>query len=314
MEKIKTALLFAGQGSQYIGMGKDFYDQYPYVKQMYDEASSILGYDLADICFNANDKISLTLYTQPAILVTSCAILEVLKREFQINYDVVAGFSLGEYTALYASGIFSFQQIISLINKRALYMDAAAKANPGAMAAIIGLNRETLEAICLHIGEVVIANYNSPNQLVISGTTSGVSQAIEQAKASGAKRAIPLNVSGGFHSFLMHEAAVKMEVEVKQINYQKPSIPIVMNCNASLLDIHNLPELIRKQIESSVYWEDSIKLMIYELKINNFIEIGPGSVLTGLMKKIDPSKNSISISRIEDINNIDLGEKYGFKK
>lgn len=311
MDNTKTALLFAGQGSQYIGMGKDFYDQFPYVKAMYDEASSILGYDLADICFNANDKLSLTLFTQPAILVTSCAIYEVLQREYHLQVDVMAGFSLGEYTALYAARIFTFKQIIDLINKRANYMDQAAKANPGTMAAIMGMDREILQSLCLEIGDVIIANYNSPNQLVISGTTAGVNKSIELAKANGAKRAIPLNVSGGFHSFLMHEAAVKMELEVKKIKYQLPKVPIIMNCNAQILDINNLPQLVRKQIESSVYWEDSIRLMINNLHIRSFIEIGPGSVLTGLMKKIDPSMNSINISRIEDLNN--LGERYGFK-
>lgn len=313
MDDKLTAIIFAGQGSQYIGMGKDFYDKYEYVQKMYDIASSTLGYDLKSICFEDNNLINLTKYTQPAMLVTSCVIYEVLKKEFSIDPVVVSGFSLGEYTALYASGVFSFEDVVSLVNKRANYMDIDSINNPGTMAAIIGLDRERLNTICNEIGEVHIANYNSPNQLVISGKADAVNKACDNAKEAGAKRAIVLNVSGGFHSFLMRDAAAKMKKEIDMIQFNTPSIPIIMNCNALPLDILNLSTLLEKQIESSVYWEDSINYMINHYHIDEFIEIGPGSVLSGLNKKINPSIRSISISKVDDLNNITIGDTNGFK-
>jgi len=262
MEHKKFVCLFAGQGSQYIGMGKDFYDNYDYVRTLYDEASSILGYDIAKICFEENENLNQTIYTQPAVVLTTIAIYEVARREYGINPTVVAGFSLGEYAALYAAGIFSFKDILYLINNRAHLMDREAIENPGSMAAIIGMDRDVLNDICNEVGNVVIANYNSSNQLVISGLKEAVNNACEIAKTKGAKRAIPLNVSGAFHSFLMHNAAIEMGMVINKVSHNQPNVDIVMNVTARPLIIDNLFELMMKQIESPVYWEDSIKYII----------------------------------------------------
>ena len=302
MEHKKFVCLFAGQGSQYIGMGKDFYDNYDYVRTLYDEASSILGYDIAKICFEENENLNQTIYTQPAVVLTTIAIYEVARREYGINPTVVAGFSLGEYAALYAAGIFSFKDILYLINNRAHLMDREAIENPGSMAAIIGMDRDVLNDICNEVGNVVIANYNSSNQLVISGLKEAVNNACEIAKTKGAKRAIPLNVSGAFHSFLMHNAAIEMGMVINKVSHNQPNVDIVMNVTARPLIIDNLFELMMKQIESPVYWEDSIKYIIENYDIDTFIEFGPGNVLSGLMRKIDSSKQTYNISKIEELN------------
>jgi [acyl-carrier-protein] S-malonyltransferase len=294
------AVLFAGQGSQYIGMGKDFYDKYDYVKDLYKSASLVLGYDLEDLCFKENELINQTKYTQPAVLVTSIAIFEVLKREYNLTIDATAGFSLGEYSALHASGVFDYQTIIHLIKYRALYMHEAALQTKGGMAAIIGMKREDLEKLCEEDSHVSIANYNCPNQLVVGGVYDHVVTLCEKAKQNGAKRAIMLNVSGGFHTSLMSEAASKMVDLIMHTKYHNPKFSIYMNCNALKLELPNLPQLMKKQIESPVYFEDTIRHMI-ESGVDTFIEVGPGSVLSGFVKKIDISKKSITIDKLSDL-------------
>lgn len=299
----KLAILFAGQGAQYDKMGYDLYQKYPEVQDLYLKASDVLGYDLTDICFTNNDKINQTKYTQPSILVTSIAIYTILQRELEIKPDYLAGFSLGEYSALYASGIFDFKTIVDLIKKRAYFMEEAAEKNKGSMAAIIGMERNKLEQLCSDVekttGIVKIANYNCPNQLVISGEVSAVNSLCEKAKENGAKRAITLNVSGGFHTVLMESAAKRMYEAVLKVKRNKPTIDIYMNCNAEILDINELPELMEKQIKSSVYFEDSIRKMI-DNGVDTFIEIGPGKVLSGFVRKIDRTKKVISINDLND--------------
>jgi len=303
----KVAILFAGQGSQYIGMGKDFYDKFSYLKDMYDKASEILGYNLKNICFTDNNNINKTLYTQSSVLVTSLAIYKVLVNETNIRPDVYSGFSLGEYSALHSANIFTFDDIVYLVSKRAKYMEECSIKNPGKMAAIIGLGKDILGSICQDVsmkkGIVTIANYNSPKQLVIGGITEAVEKVVEEAKNKGAKRVVNLNVSGGFHTELMSEAAEKMYEEVKQISYNKPSISMVMNATGNYLDINKLPILMKKQIKSSVYFTDSVMRMIDD-GVENFIEIGPGKVLSGLVKKIDRSKRVISINNTNDLERV----------
>lgn len=303
----KLAILFAGQGSQTIGMGKAFYEKYDFVKEIYEKASNILGYDIAKLCFEENELINQTRYTQPAILVTSIAIYTVLKTEFKIKPDFLAGFSLGEYSALYAANVFDFETIVRLIKKRAELMDEEAIKTPGKMAAIIGLDRDKLLMLCEEvtktIGLVKIANYNCPNQLVVGGIEKAVLALCALAKENGAKRAIPLNVSGGFHTPLMKKASEAMFDEINKCLYQSPSIDIIMNCNADFLNISKLPHLMKKQIESSVYFEDTIKKMI-ENGTDTFIEVGPGKVLSGFVRKIDNSKKIISIDKLCDIDEV----------
>lgn len=303
----KLALLFAGQGSQYHGMGKSFYDHFSDVKKIYDEASKVLGYDVSEICFIENNKLNQTKYTQPAVLVTSIGIYKALINETKIKPDYLCGFSLGEYSALFAANIFSFKDIVYLISKRALFMDECSSKNPGKMAAIIGLSSSVLTDICREVsktlGLVTIANYNSPNQLVIGGLKAAVEKVCEIAKLNGAKRAVLLNVSGGFHTSLMSEAANKMYQEVLNIPINKASIPVIMNATGDYLANEYLPELMKRQIESSVYFTASIEKMI-NAGVDTFIEIGPGKVLTGLVKKIDQTKKIISINDISDLERV----------
>lgn len=309
--KKKIAFLFAGQGAQYIGMGEDFYREFSYVKNLYDLASQQLGYDITKICFENNALINQTKYAQPAILITSLAILKVIKNEFQINPDVVAGFSLGEYSALFEAKVFDIKTIINLVKHRAYYMEEASIKNPGAMAAIIGLNRFTLESLCMDTKDVYIANYNCPDQIVVAGLTESVKLLCEKAKIKGARRTIMLNVSGAFHTPIMHDAADKMYNLIMQTDYLKPKCDIYMNYQAQKLDIKQLPIIVKKQIESPVYFEDIIKKFIL-LGVDLFIEIGPGTVLSGFVRKIDPTKTVISINKVSDLKLI--GGQNGIKR
>lgn len=302
----KYAILFSGQGSQYIGMGKDLYDNDQLVQKMYDEASTILGYNLTDICFNENELINLTKFTQPSILVTSCAMYEAFKRKVNIQPTVMAGFSLGEYSALYAGGVFSFTDILSLIKVRSEAMHETSLINKGSMAAILGMNRDDLNLLCQEIGSVWIANFNCPNQLVVGGLMENVNKLCELAKQKGAKRALTLNVSGAFHTPLMQEAANVVYEKVQSLSYHEPYVDIIMNCNAQKLQIDNLPTLMKKQIMSSVYFEDTIIKMINDYHVETFIEIGPGAVLTGLVKKIDSSKKTINLDKYSDLVNLNM--------
>jgi [acyl-carrier-protein] S-malonyltransferase len=303
----KIAILFAGQGSQYIKMGQDFYNEFDYIKDIYKKANSILGYNIEDICFKENDLINQTIYTQPCILITSLAIYTALIKELDIKPNIVCGFSLGEYSALYASKVFDFETILKLIKSRAEYMQDATLKTKGKMAAIIGMQQEKLDSLCKEQSNenefVQIANYNCPGQYVVGGTSKAVESLCETALKNGARRAITLNVSGAFHTPLMSCAADKMYAIIKNTKYSQPEVPIVMNCNAQYLKFENIPELMKKQIESSVYFEDSIRLMIND-GVETFIEIGPGSVLTGLVKKIDSSKNLISINTLDDLKSL----------
>lgn len=303
----KIAIMFAGQGAQAIGMGKEFYDNSLLAKEIYDQANRILGYDLQKICFQENDLINQTIYTQPAILVTSLAIYEVLKQTTNIKAECFLGFSLGEYSALYAGGVFDYKMIVELIRKRAYYMDKAAYENPGSMAAIITSEKGLLEALCNDVskntGLVKIANYNCASQFVISGTKEAVDEVIARAEEAKAKRAIKLKVSGAFHTALMSSAAEELEKEIKKIKYNNFTVPVIMNCDAEYLEMKSLVSKMKAQVESPVLFEDSINKLVLD-GFNFFVEIGPGQVLKSLVKKIAPSVEVYSINSLDDIKTL----------
>jgi [acyl-carrier-protein] S-malonyltransferase len=287
---MKTAFVFPGQGSQYVGMCKDIYEHYPVAKEVFQQASDALGYDVADICFNGPvEELNRTFRTQPCILTVSSALNSVLK-EKGIQPSVVAGHSLGEYSALVAAEVISLKDSVSLTEKRGRFMQEAVPEGKGLMAAILGLDREKVDEICnsLISGYAAAANYNCPGQIVIAGEKTAVEEAIELCKSAGAKRAIALTVSVPSHCKLMNDASERLGELLETIELKDPFIPLVNNADAKFLETAEeiKPSLIR-QLNSPLLWEDSIKA-IYSSGIDTFIEVGPGKVLTGLIKRIVP--------------------------
>lgn len=290
-ERMKVAFLFSGQGAQSVGMGKDLYNYYSESKTIFNDANDILGWDLKKLCFeDPEGLISQTRYTQPALFVASAAAFVAAKAN-GLNPDIVAGFSLGEYTALFASGALSFEQALTLVEKRAIYMDQISQKVNGTMAAILGLSIEKVEALCKEqdTGIVEVANDNCPGQVVISGEAKAVERVCEMAKENGAKRALPLNVSGPFHSILLEEAAKQMENEVKLIQIAEPIIPIISNVEARPIDAEGIRKNIPLQIKSRVRFRESIEYLINQ-NIEQFVEIGKGKTLCNFVKKTDKSK------------------------
>lgn len=291
MSKVKTAYIFPGQGSQFVGMGKQFVEQYAEAKQIFEEADEALGYSLSSICFEGpEEKLKLTYHTQPAILTTSVALHEIFKKEAP-KPDFVAGHSLGEYSALVAGGALSFRDAVQVVSKRGQFMDEAVPAGEGAMAAVIGSDRETIGKICEEVSlsgnAVQMANMNCPGQIVISGSATGVETASEQLKAAGVRRVIPLVVSGPFHSDLMKPAASKLARVLENVDIHTSKIPVVTNTDArSVMLAEDIETALVEQVFSPVLWEDSMQWMI-EQGVQRFVEVGPGQVLSGLMKKIN---------------------------
>ncbi|HHZ11858.1 MAG TPA: ACP S-malonyltransferase [Acholeplasmataceae bacterium] len=294
----KIALLFVGQGSQYPGMGMDIYEKYGFVREMFQEAGSILGYDLAELCFLENERLNQTIYTQPAITVLNCALFEILRAE-GIKFHAALGFSLGEYSALYAAGVFNFPTAIDLIKQRALYMHRVAEKTGGAMTAIIGLDLEAVKAVCAASG-TAIANFNSPIQYVIAGEEERVKAAEEEARRLGARRVVRLNVSGAFHHPLMREAAENLKPHLQAASKNPPAFPVVMNFTASPLEIEEIEELLEKQIYSPVRFEESVRRLV-EMGSDGFIEVGPGRVLSGLVKRIAPEVETYNFEKLSDL-------------
>lgn len=297
---MKIAFVFPGQGSQYVGMGKDLWDNFDEVKALYEEASGALGYDVKELSFNGpQEELNKTFRTQPCILTASIAAYKALSLNGVAPY-VMAGHSLGEYSALVAAGVISFKDAAMLTEKRGTFMQEAVPAGKGLMAAVIGLDRRKIDDICLSVesGYVSPANYNSPGQIVIAGEKNAVEDAMKLAKNAGAKRALALAVSVPSHCTLMVEASNRLAVLLDTIEIKAPEVPIVNNADAVFLtNIERIRASLVNQLNGPLLWEDSIRNIV-DTGIDAFIEVGPGKVLSGLIKRIAPS---VRLYNVEDV-------------
>ena len=296
---MKKAFLFSGQGAQYVGMGQELYEREPIVKATFDEASRVLGYDVARQCFTENEQLNQTEYTQPAILTVSIAFWRLLQEKGQ-TCDYVAGLSLGEYSALVASGVFDFETALKLVAKRGSFMANAAPQGTGKMVAVMNTPIETIEEACQKasaVGIVSPANYNTPQQIVIGGEVTAVDQAVAYLTEAGAKRMIPLNVSGPFHTALLKPAAEKLKAVLAEIELNEMTIPVISNTTAQVMEQSEIKDLLEKQVMSPVRFYESIETL-KNLGVGQIVEIGPGKVLTGFVKKID---KTIKVTRVEDV-------------
>lgn len=301
---MKTAFLFPGQGSQVVGMGQELAKAYPVVMQTYEEASDALGYSVSDLCFtDPEGKLGLTEYTQPALLVTSVAFARALKEE-GVTPDVVAGHSLGEFTALVVADSIAFADAVRLVGARGRYMQEAVPEGTGKMSAVLGMDREALGEVCeaAEQGQVVsLANLNCPRQIVIAGHKEAVERAEEGAVAAGASKVIPLPVSVPSHCALMESAGDKLDADMREIKVDDLTIPLVNNCEAREITVAaDVIPSARRQISSPVLWGDCVTTMI-GMDAHRFIEVGPGRVLTGLLKRIDRKAEGLNVENAESL-------------
>ncbi len=306
----KIAFVFPGQGAQKVGMAKDVYDANPAAAQYFDKADEVLGFNISKLAFEGpEDELKQTANTQPALLTASVTLLEALKAH-DIQPDYVAGHSLGEYSALVAAGVLSFEDAVAIVRARGQFMEQAVPAGQGAMAAVLGAERTALSELCAAVtadGHAVeLANVNCPGQIVISGTREGVEAAGARVKEIGGKRAIPLEVSGPFHSSMMKPAAQLLEERLQGVNFEDAFVPVVANVTAQAVTSGDeVRKLLVEQVYSPVLWEDSVRYLI-EQGVDTFIEIGPGNVLTGLIKKTDKDVRLFNISSLDSLASLEL--------
>jgi len=299
----KIAFVFPGQGAQYTGMGKDFYEQISVCKEVFEKASEVTGIDIPSLCFEENSDLNVTEYTQIAMLAVEAAILKAVE-ERGIASEVNAGLSLGEYGALIASRVLSLEDAFKVIRQRGKFMQEAVPTG-GAMAAVIGMEGEKIAQICDETeGIVSVANYNCPGQIVITGEAEAVAKAGETLKISGARRVLLLNVSGPFHSAMLKDAGRKLADALKNVEIHPIEIPYISNVTAEYVtETEQVAELLTSQISAPVKWQQSVEKMI-ENGINIFIEIGPGKTLTGFLKKINRNIQSFNIEKVEDLDTV----------
>ncbi|MFG6325608.1 MAG: ACP S-malonyltransferase [Lachnospiraceae bacterium] len=300
---MSTAFIFPGQGAQVIGMGKDFYENSPLSREVFDRASELLDLDMKALCFEENDNINITEYTQAALVTTSVAMLRVLE-EKGISPDVCAGLSLGEYCALVASKAMSFDDAVKTVRQRGILMQEAVPLGLGAMCAVIGLEGQVIADVCDTIDGVSVANYNCPGQIVISGKKEAVEEASGKLKDAGARRCVMLNVSGPFHSAMLKEAGEKLYEVLKDVELKDFTIPYVTNVTAEYVtDTKDIKELLKKQVSSSVKWQQSVERMI-ENGVDTFVEIGPNKTLASFVKKINKEVRVFNIEKWEDVDTV----------
>jgi [acyl-carrier-protein] S-malonyltransferase len=298
----KTALLFAGQGAQAVGMGRDLAEAFPIARALFDQANAALGYDLASICFHGPEpELTRTENAQPGIFLVSWVALTLLRDQVpDLAFQATAGLSLGEFTALAAAGSLSFDDGLRIVRLRGRFMQEACEATRGGMAAIIGLDEAPTREVCAEAG-VTLANLNCPGQIVISGDADRIPQAIELAKAKGARKAIPLPVAGAYHSPLMASAQPKLAAELARIRLAPPSVPVISNVSAAA---HGSPDaiaqLLVEQVTGSVRWEESIRALLAQ-GFTRFIELGPGTALTGFLRRIDKSAQALNVADVPSL-------------
>lgn len=299
----KVAFVFPGQGAQYVGMGKDFYEQIPVSRKVYTIASEVTGLNLPGLCFKENEQIDITEYTQIAMLATEAAMLAALQ-EKGVKADVAAGLSLGEYGAILTAGAMSLEDVFRVVRQRGILMQKAVPTG-GAMCAVLGMDGEKIAKICEETeGIVSVANYNCPGQIVITGEEGAVAAAAEKMKEAGARRCIPLKVSGPFHSEMLKGAGEKLAGVLVDVELKEFSMPYVTNVTADYVtDISEIKELLGRQVYSSVRWQQSVERMIAD-GVDTFIEIGPGRTLTGFLKKINKNVTGLHIEKVEELEEV----------